>query len=68
MENQLGPSENQAARFFVTGLQPGPAQPNPARFAKKEASPAQPSPLAKMASRPSLISRFWVSVSLFFLE
>ena len=50
MKNQLGTNENLAARFFVTGLQPGPAQPNPARFAQKEASPAQPSPLPKMAS------------------
>ena len=50
MTNQLGTSKNLAARFFVTGLQPGPAQPDPARFAEKEASPAQPSPLAKMAS------------------
>ena len=43
-EKSAGPGENLAARFFETGLQPGPAQTNPARFAQKEASPAQPSP------------------------
>ena len=42
MTNQLVPSKNHAAWFFVTSLQPGPAQPNPARLSLKEVSPAQP--------------------------